>query len=116
MCLRVKFSKIRQLSPHVVLCECGCLIIGIVDASIVHMVVMKKPAHQAPKPSVQPKVEASSSQPAESVHQTPPTETQPSRPVGFAFYSDARFPACRLRTQRILHSVEWSSQVHRLWK
>ena len=53
------------------------------DASVVHMVVMKKPAHEAPKPSVQPKVEAPPSQPAETAAPSSPASTRSVRPVAF---------------------------------
>ena len=53
------------------------------DASVVHMVVMKKPAHEAPKPEVQPKVEAPPSQPAETATQSSPASTRSVRPVAF---------------------------------
>lgn len=92
------------------------MILGLVDASVVHMVVMKKPAHQAPKPSVQPKTEASPSQPVESVAQTPSEPARPLRPVSFLFCFVVRFPALAARILRLLLSVGWSSPVNRLWK
>ena len=76
-----------------VICDGKCMTLGIVDASVVHMVVMKKPAHEAPKPSVPPKVEAPPSQPVESATQTPPAAARPVRPVAFSFCFVVRFPA-----------------------
>lgn len=66
-----------------VICCGKCTTLGLVDASVVHMVVMKKPAHEAPKPSVQPKVEAPPSQPAETAAPSSPASTRSVRPVAF---------------------------------